>query len=685
MIYTGNFTDRNNEQWKVELITDSTTSSCSIKLSDAPVVISYEAGDNIFKPLKLSGATIRCWVDDYMFDLFTAEPKGVSCNIYKGSILFWKGYVTPNIYNQSYNQKKFELEIECRDCLSVLEYHNYSTESKGIKSMMSILHKAFTDVGITGDILVHNFSDKRLDQLYINEQNFFDEDGKPMKQKEVIENLLTYLGLTAFQIDNRVYIVNYSLLNNDSSVFNKYVGGSYNSQITSSSNISLRNTFESTLSLTEVYDKVSIKSSLYAFNDITEDLFEKKNLMKRVLNDGADYTYKLSNKEVWTHKVKYLDLSTNHSNWRVYSYNRNATVTTDQCTPGNIYDNKFWNQIIKSGGWNSTQDSTIPADFKNNYYLMSKYIQGAKASNNIFDDKIVEYTSDQYLSLQGGYLIINAEVFFSNQDYPFYPEYASQHQPNFDGANIGFRNPTVEAWMKIGNKFWNGSSWTTVPSTFKITFGEGYKGTKRFNNWLGITDSNKYEYNIDKSGYFIKIPTDEVLTGNLRFFICQPEDYYMEWNSQIDYIFLREISIEYDFAIPDSYSMTEEIADTDTLYEGMINSDYIAEFEEIELKVCTANGKGNSKAAVLYSEAGKYKFLEGLKSNSLNKTQIQEQNLLEEYLKQFSKPNKQLNIKSKGFILPYNRVLEDGTSYMVNSVELNCIDNNSVLTLIEKR
>ena len=65
----GKFINKAGEEFEV-FIDDGTDKEITL-VPDA-VIINYN-GDDIFKPLKCSGATIKCYVDEYMFDLYSGQ------------------------------------------------------------------------------------------------------------------------------------------------------------------------------------------------------------------------------------------------------------------------------------------------------------------------------------------------------------------------------------------------------------------------------------------------------------------------------------------------------------------------------------------------------------------------------------------------------------------------------------
>ena len=89
----GKFINKAGEEFEV-FIDDGTDKEITL-VPDA-VIINYN-GDDIFKPLKCSGATIKCYVDEYMFDLYSGQYDTkvvINSNNY-----IWVGYITPNIYS----------------------------------------------------------------------------------------------------------------------------------------------------------------------------------------------------------------------------------------------------------------------------------------------------------------------------------------------------------------------------------------------------------------------------------------------------------------------------------------------------------------------------------------------------------------------------------------------------------
>jgi len=80
-----------------------------------------------------------------------------------------------------FNEEREEIEIECIDALSTLQYIKYSSDDKRVMSfaeiIRNILHRcnAYNHFYVSGNTHISDtISDAILDRLYISESNFFD-------------------------------------------------------------------------------------------------------------------------------------------------------------------------------------------------------------------------------------------------------------------------------------------------------------------------------------------------------------------------------------------------------------------------------------------------------------------------------------------------------------------------------
>ncbi|WP_321425011.1 hypothetical protein [uncultured Bacteroides sp.] len=145
MIYTGQFKNINNVLYQVDIQVDNNIAGTSeIVFSDEPFSVEYNNGSTIYEPLKLSNATCTIVSNNYLFDLYSATAQGskITLTNVDKNVIEWVGYITPNIYNQGWENNFEKIEIEAIDGLSTLDNYKYFTidnDNKKIKSFQDLL------------------------------------------------------------------------------------------------------------------------------------------------------------------------------------------------------------------------------------------------------------------------------------------------------------------------------------------------------------------------------------------------------------------------------------------------------------------------------------------------------------------------------------------------------------------
>ena len=98
-----------------------------------------------------------------------------------GSVV-WTGYVTPNLYDMGFVEEREQIDIECIDALSTLQYIKYNSDFKNVVTFLDLLRKilqscnAYTHFYFTNNIqLTKGGTDTVLEKLFIAEDNFFDK------------------------------------------------------------------------------------------------------------------------------------------------------------------------------------------------------------------------------------------------------------------------------------------------------------------------------------------------------------------------------------------------------------------------------------------------------------------------------------------------------------------------------
>ncbi len=414
MIYTGRFKDINNVDCTVYIGIDKNGADKDIILSsDNPVVIEYKGGD-YFKPFLCSTATIKIVTNEQMFELNDTRGDGVKVTILKGGSIFWCGFATPNAYTQSFDLDYNVYELECQDALSTLSYRKYKptplyknmgtvegrrgneyelTEQTSINPTTNLLNVIF---GMLNSYLkniytVIYFPDSLyvpqakvlslIEALFIDERNFFDEDGQPWKCLDVIAEICKILGVTCVPFGYALYFLHYDAIAKGMNAYHKYVF--YNQREWRYDGIK---TLESTIdiaksrlrgggvqiTLSDVYNAAKVKCDLYAQESLIADYKDNSNIVTSPLSNGitdaadnntvygpygdglgAINTYTENNKDIRTFiYLKYLGFNKNNNTGKQFKFYH---YPKDREKKGQVFDFERLGYGIAAGGMSMIQ------------------------------------------------------------------------------------------------------------------------------------------------------------------------------------------------------------------------------------------------------------------------------------------------------------------------------------------
>lgn len=356
--YRGWFQDIDGVNYKVEFFHGDNYQWKDITLSGDPVTIEYDNSEDIlYKPVKLSGATINVItsdVDEYYFDLYSTNPKDCRVTISSGinySSITWKGYVEPSLYTQGFEYQNEEIEINCLDGLSILKYYKYTSidENPGYHSFMDIIQHILSVTNLDYSYLFFQKTtftsktdtDNILRRLYVNESIFFDDntkydtDGNRITDKddtmqEVLEKIMTYLGMTMYAEGNNIYIIDYDAISTDVQTDHYYCRTSLSNntdrdvstmipQVLIYGNSYAEN--GQSISLDKVYNKVTVVDKFDKIDKLLPDLYNDKDLVEIYPCDSLNNNPpKLS--IIWNEprveETELLMSAVNHSLWCYY-------------------------------------------------------------------------------------------------------------------------------------------------------------------------------------------------------------------------------------------------------------------------------------------------------------------------------------------------------------------------------
>lgn len=695
-----------------------------IILATEPIKVEYTSSNLIYEPIKNSNATISIITNTILSNLYSSELTNVIVELKNTdtNTLEWVGYVNPVIYTQPFDDEYNQIEIECSDGLSILSKIEYTPVDTNIEvqSFHLIILNILKKCGIYNLIYENKNLQIALEntyniftQLHINEQNFYSDDAEPEAWKcdEVLKHILQYTGCNIIAWKGIVYIYdldyikkgnsNYAVYDIFSNNFIQYQTIDYNYNINA-------NTIKETsgsLELLPTFNKIGIETSLYFNEDILPEFFNDDNL-ENITTDENGTNW---NSYIYRYIYGYESIDDNKSFLFKYYKDKNWINT--------YYDNDInWNEIevdtlsfddvYNNIGCTFFRQGEYPLTFElpksitfTDYIMLHRHLQSNPTSAQNVSKEVLRlkpYTIKNTTILEDNYFImIDCEALWESRE-------VSDNINAFPAQKIGFVPPKLESrsnddlehglvennlyitcQLSIGNKYWTGTNWTTTPSIFYLYFEMGEE-THFTEKWFKIKSDINYFDGFNSTALKIPIKKSDGIMGDINFAIYSPKSVMDSYRTE--YVWLKGLTIE---IMKPNFSKDDE---TDTKYENIVNENYINEFSNLDFKVCSHTNKGLNNGAVIKKDltSNVYEYVETLYDSSLNTTQLQEYNIIEKYINQYSAPCKKFSfiINSSNATPLYTYTLNTlfpDEKYIIDSMNIDYIYNKCEVSIIEKK
>lgn len=712
MKYTGQFKDINENLYTVNIVTDNDSSTTkTVTLGTTPFVTEVETSEeHLYKPVKYSSATVRMINDDYSFDLYSAEAQENKVTfIDKDNVIRWIGYTTPNLYSQGYENEVEEIEIECIDALATLQYYKYKPIS-GTKEIVyftdlinHILSKcnAYTKFYISDNTQseYHSYYGESclITQLFISEQDFFDEDDEPMTFQEVLEEICKYLNVTCIADGTSVYFLDYDAIKNGINTYYEFtVGNTSTSTLVTLSQSHAINGSDYVLnggqiSLDNVYNKVKVKDSLYTFEPVIPEIFGKGLIQylkydfnnNLVLYDEFEVTHPMP-KATYKCFFKYYT----HNNYKTYYYDK---TTLNQTKPLGVVTYLTLQQyvgatIVKHCNKKIEEDKDNiinEIDWKD-YILLHCHNKHDGTLRPLFELNINDMPPS--ILSQYSYFVIKGSMTPLNvyDDMVKFEGY-SREDDDFKAENL-----YLTCSMECGNRYYNGQYWQTEFCTFKLPFDANDNTDHHINKTFQVKNNIDYTMMLDCAGYAIRVPSllTELATYNVKpvFKIYQPHK--IDNGEDIHSVWLENFEIV--VKLPVQENLHDEDINTDTEYSNVIDGDYVNELDDEEFKICTWDNKANNYSSVGFVDTvfDVTDFLNKTFNKATKMTLRQEEQYIYRLVNQYRTPSCIINVNLKNTIKPYCLLSDKwlpNKLFIVDSITTDWEYNKAEIKLIEKK
>lgn len=343
------------------------TEKADVYFSNDPAEIENEVNDT-FDVLLRNSAKIRLLCGNLITNLFSTSCRDAVVNIYKNDTCIFAGFIEPQTLSQPYNDRWDELELNCIDALSALQYSKY--KNVGALGVIYAFVKAeaaqrsFYDIateilqGVTEglDILGNQNikfwydGSKAVDaqtanryqvfkQLSISDLLFLgDDESDVWQQDEVLEELLKYLNLHIVQDGFNFYIFSWESVKAapDKIIWHDIVANSTKTTAQQAVTIALANVADcdTTISIGDVYNQLLLTAKVEDIESVIESPLDDDLLVSPYIN-----------------KQKYLTEYSSDGEGKT-AYNAFNAMTHDQKTTygaGAITD--WYVQVMRNKQW----------------------------------------------------------------------------------------------------------------------------------------------------------------------------------------------------------------------------------------------------------------------------------------------------------------------------------------------
>lgn len=293
------------------------TEKADVYFSEDPAEIENEVNDT-FDVLLRNSAKIRLLCGNLIKDLFSTSCRDAVVNIYKNDTCIFAGFIEPQTLSQPYNNRWDELELNCIDALSALQYSKY--KNVGALGVIYAFVKAaaaqrsFYDIateilqGVTEglDILGNQNikfwydGSKAVDaqtanryqvfrQLSISDLLFLgDDESDVWPQDEVLEELLKYLNLHIVQDGFNFYIFSWESVKAtpDKIIWHDIVANSTKTTAQQAVTIALANVADcdTTISIGDVYNQLLLTAKVEDIESVIESPLDDDLLVSPYIN-----------------------------------------------------------------------------------------------------------------------------------------------------------------------------------------------------------------------------------------------------------------------------------------------------------------------------------------------------------------------------------------------------------------
>lgn len=684
------FKDLKDQDYTVEIEKNGYTGVVTeLTGSDTPFTISIDDEDFLYTPLRFSTAKIGIVGSDYLQDLFSTQYQMFRVTLLKGSEPVWCGFIKPENYSQDYVLSLFSYEVECVSAMSVMENLDYKQVREGemglislwdiLKNIITRSQARFRNVYVphvyAKDEAAYEAGDNVLAEMTISEQNFFDENGKAMTCKDVLEAVCYFLNWTCVDWQGSLYFIDIDHTGD----YYKYISDLSSFEMADINSATVQdegfNGDGHTLDILGGYNKVTVKDSNYPAGDLLQQ-YNFDSL--KILKGPDDYTTQpdtprpvIDKDKPWQYARAILYYPDDKQNWIVKQFTKDGQdIPKDYdlkehineiqgALPAKVcmYENKT--DVIGKDPY------TITTYSYDSVFLIRQ--RHTDQSNSIFtkDVPLITIKSAPFLFKDGCIGISGSIKPIYNNYFMPWNNVEDMVDPDFSNFYLNKVSFPIRISVKMDGMYYYGSDRTATKNWVNeehiLDWGTDGTDDRKVNSYLNLYNMAQLSLNVDGlSGFAITPFTDRALYGRLEFTLYAPNiPAYFKQGHEGKYpvpfgLSLKDLNIKYYKRLTDDGTKN---SDSDRVYENVINENYINELDEIEFKVSSYNNDGSCYSKVLFDND----YLQDNLYNVLTINKRPEELLITRIINRYDHTSIKLTqeINFTGHIQPFTRMKDE--------------------------
>ena len=579
------FKDSENNSYEVQIFrADYSGEVTELTGATSCFVVSGTDEDFVYTPVRTSSATIGVLDSDLLLDLYSINNQYAPVKLMKNGALEWTGYINPEQFTQPYVPTIEAVSVECVCALSTLEHMEYEVQTEtGYISAWELLRYLIgrCNGGYRGVYIpwvygkTSAMTGNVFEEIILCEENFTSEE---MNLMEVMEALCKFLNWTVYDLKGCLWFVdadwNGSYRVYDEALAN-YTTANGNEVLLQ--DVGFNGSGSNTLDVIHGYNKASVKAINNVFDEvIQEEPFDILEVVQTWEYDEGNFED--ARRAVRRFKKPML--------WEMFYYNQQLNpITFEEAKELDMNSEVVGCVELTENGYRVTESNGewVPkeTEFEWENFLKVRY------------DKFHSFygKNDRYkaFTVKG----VNSVW----KDGAFGLDMALRYTTG--SGMVETAGTVIDTYlyfmMRIGDKYWNGTSWVSEYSKFRVRY--SVNTGRGFQNIPSNKNANMPYKGL--RGHVIELPNDIVLKGDLEFtmFINCPATIDLAGNEMSGY-FIKGFTLNY--AKKDG--VNDEGENGDRVYENVVNEAYMNDADEMEFEISSYNQDGATYSKALLGD-----------------------------------------------------------------------------------